>query len=170
MRLALVPLLALALGGCGYRVSGRADLLPKNIHTIAVTAFTNGSTRYKLSDRLAADITREFISRTRYEIVADPNQADAVLSGAVIDYTAFPGIYNPDVGRSSTVQMNVHLNVTLTERATGAVLYSRQNYEVRERYEISPDQSAYIEESDVALERLSRSAARAIVSGVLENF
>jgi hypothetical protein len=170
VRLALVPLLALAISGCGYRVSGRADLLPKNLHTIAVTSFTNNSTRYKLSDRLAADITREFITRTRYEIVADPEQADAVLSGAVIDYMAFPGIYNPDVGRSSTVQMNVHLNVTLTERATGAVLYSRQNFEVRERYEISPDESAYIEESDVALERLSRAAARAIVSGVLENF
>lgn len=170
MKAAFISLLALSLTGCGYHVAGHANVLPKSIHTIAVTSFGNNSTRYKLSDRLAADITREFISRTKYEIVSDPNQADAVLSGAVLDYNAFPRIYNPSVGRSSSVQMSVRLNVTLTDRASGKVLYSRQNFEVNERYEISPDQSAYIEESDLALERLSRSVARSVVSGVLENF
>ncbi len=170
MKRALLALLAAGLAGCGYHVSGHADLLPKNIKTIAVPAFTNASTRYKLSDRLAADIAREFISRTRYEIVADPGQADAVLTGSVVNYAAYPTVYDPSVSRSSTVQINVSLSVTLRERATGAVLFSRPNFELRERYEISPDQSAYFEESDVALERLSRSAARAIVSAVLENF
>ncbi len=170
MKAAAVALLAAALTGCGYRVSGHADLLPKSIKTIAVPAFTNASTRYKLSDRLAADITREFITRTRYEIIADPNQADAVLTGAVVNYAAYPTVYDPSVSRSSTVQINVGISVTLRERATGAVLFSRQNFEIRERYEISPEQAAYVEESDVALERLSRSAARSIVSAVLENF
>jgi hypothetical protein len=42
--------------------------------------------------------------------------------------------------------------------------------EVRQRYEIAIDQDAYFEESDIALERLSRDVARAVVSGVLEAF
>jgi hypothetical protein len=163
-------LAALALAGCGYRISGRGDTLPRTIHTIAVPAFSNASIRYRLSDRLAAEVTREFITRTRYDVIADPSQADAVLTGTVVNYAAYPTVYDPSVGRSSAVQISVNLSVTLRERATGAVLFSRQNFEVRERYEISIDQQAYLEESDVAIERLSRATARAIVSAVLENF
>jgi hypothetical protein len=40
----------------------------------------------------------------------------------------------------------------------------------RQRYEIAVDQTAYFEESDVALDRLSRDVARALVSSVLEAF
>ena len=47
------------------------DLIPKTIHTIAIPAFTNVTTRYKLTDQLPEAIAREFISRTRYRIVTD---------------------------------------------------------------------------------------------------
>ena len=62
------------------------------------------------------------------------------------------------------------LRVTLTDRATGKVLFSRPSMEIRERYEISVDQRAYFEESDIALERMNRSTARSLVSAILENF
>ena len=61
---------------CGYHVSGTADVLPKNVKTIAIPAFGNITTRYKLSDVLSAAVTREFISRTRYQVVTDVNSAD----------------------------------------------------------------------------------------------
>src|SRR5437016_1275452 len=69
-----ILLLGLLFASCGYHVSGKADLLPKRIHTIAIPAFGNATTKYKLSERLTSALTREFISRTRYRIVADPNQ------------------------------------------------------------------------------------------------
>ncbi|MBX5493893.1 MAG: hypothetical protein IRZ15_01030, partial [Bryobacteraceae bacterium] len=59
--LALAAVLVSA--GCGYRVSGHSDLLPKDIKTIAIPAFANGTTRYRLTDRLPAAIAREFLSR-----------------------------------------------------------------------------------------------------------
>ena len=40
--------------------------------------------------------------------------------------------------------------------------------EERERYEITADQRSYIDESDAALERLSRSVAQQVVSSILE--
>lgn len=165
-----LPLTVLMLAGCGYHVAGHADLLPKKIKTIAVPAFGNATTRYKVSDRLAAAITREFISRTRYQIVADPNRADAILSGAVVNMLSYPTIFDPASGRASGVQAVVILQVSLTDRATGAVLFTRPAMEVRERYEISVDPRAYFEESDPAMERLSRDVARSVVSGILENF
>ena len=50
--------------------------------------------------------------------------------------------------------------MTLTERTTGKVLYSRPNFEMKQRYEISIDPEKYFEESDTALDRLSQEAAR----------
>lgn len=167
---ATLALSAVLLAGCGYHVSGRADLAPKNIHTIAIPAFGNATIRYKLADRLAAAVTREFITRTRYRIVADPNEADAILSGSVINYNAYPTVFDDRTGRASGVIAIVHLQVSLQDRVTGKAIYSRPFMEFRERYEISVDQVAYFDESDMAMQRLSRDVARSIVSGVLEMF
>jgi hypothetical protein len=166
----LVALIAGLGGGCGYHTSGHADLLPRTIHTIAIPAFTNITARYKLTEQLPAAITREFIARTRYRIVPSVDDCDAVLTGAVVGYSSYPTTYDPVTGRASAVNLSVQLDVTLRERATGAVLFSRQRMEYRERYEISVDPSAYFDESDAALGRLSRDVARAVVSAVLERF
>lgn len=161
---------ALSTSGCGYHVSGHADLLPKTIRTIAVPAFGNATVRYKLSDRLAQAITREFLSRTRYRVIHNENEADAILRGSVVNLMAFPTTFDTATGRAAGVQVSVGLQLTLHERATGKVLYQNPGMEVRERYEISVDPVAYFEESDTALDRLSISVARAVVSAILENF
>ena len=164
---------ALAAGlitGCGYRVAGRADTLPRSIGSIAIPAFGNTTTRYRLTEQLPTAIAYEFIARTRYHIVTDVNAADAVLTGAVIGYNAYPTTYDPITNRASAAQLSVLLELTLRERATGAVLFSRERMEFRERYEVSVDPNTYFEESDSALGRLSRDVARIVVSAVLEWF
>jgi hypothetical protein len=158
------------LTACGYHVAGRADLLPKNIKTIAIPAFGNVTIRYKLTDKLPGAIAREFLSRTRYRVVTDPAAADAVLEGTVISYNAYPVIFDPATGRASTVQMSVVMDIVLRDRVTRAILFSQPRLEARERYELSVDQRAYFDESDIALDRLSRDVARTVVSAILEKF
>lgn len=160
----------LLTSSCGYHTGGHGDLIPKTVHTIAIPAFSNVTTRYKLTDQLPEAITREFISRTRYHIVNDTNSADAVLEGAVLSYQSFPTIFDPATGTASAVEVHVGLRLTLRERATGKILYSRPNYEIRERYEISIDPTAYFEESDSALARASQQTAQQVVSSILEAF
>jgi outer membrane lipopolysaccharide assembly protein LptE/RlpB len=163
-----VLLLALAgLTGCGYHIAGKADLLPKDIKTIAIPAFSNATARYKLADRLSSSMTREFLSRTRYQIVADPRDADATLTGALVNYTSFPIVV--EEGRTTGVQVIVMTQITLTGR-DGKVIFTRPGYEFRERYEVSVDQRSYFDESEVALDRLARDVARSLVSVVLEAF
>ena len=162
--------LCFGLTSCGYHISGHADMLPKSVQTIAIPSFRNVTSRYKLPERLAGSLTREFISRTRYHINADPEKADAVLRGIVLRYDAFPTTFDPATGRGSSVQMVVIMKLTLVERATGKVLWERPSMEVRERYEIGTDQRAYLEESDAAVDRMSRDVARTVVSAVLEAF
>ena len=158
------------LSACGYHVAGRGELLPKTIHTVAIPAFGNVTIRYKLTDRLPEAITREFITRTRYRVVSDTNQADMILTGVVNNYSSFPTTFDPTTGRASTVEVHVTMQLKLTERATGKVLFERPRLEVSERYEISQDPRQYFEESDDALNRASVAVAQQVVSAILNNF
>jgi len=163
-------LFLLLTSACGYHTAGQAELIPKTIHTIAIPAFANNTTRYKLTDQLPEAITREFIARTRYRIVPDAATADALLEGVVLTYQAFPVVLDPITNRASAVELHVNLRLNLTERATGRNLFSRPNYEIRERYQISVDPTAFFEESDSALARASQETARLVVTSILDNF
>ena len=165
----LLCTLALAAAGCGYHISGHADTLPKTIHTIAVPAFSNVTTRYQFARELSEDVTREMISRTHYQIISDPNAADAVLKGAVINYAAYGTTVAP-TGQATGVEVIVTVQFSLTNRATGKVLLERKSYEIRERYQVSVNPETYFDESGTAMQRVSRDAARSIVSAILENF
>ena len=166
--LAAVALLFTA--GCGYHVAGRGDLVPKSIKTIAVPAFQNVTTRYELARMLPEDIAREFLTRTRYTVVSDPEKADAVLTGAVVNFVYFPTTYDAAQGRSTGVQAIVTLRLALTDRTTNTAIFNRPGAEFRERYEISENPQQYFDESGPAMIRLSKDVARSVVSAILENF
>jgi TolB-like protein len=161
---------ALISTGCGYHVAGKTDLLPTDIHTIAVLPFGNISTQYKLSDYLGEAISRELLTRTRYKVVADPGKADAVLSGAVANLFSAATVLDPATGRSTGAAVVVLLQVRLQENKTGKMLFERPSLEFRERYEISVDPKQYFDESQPALVRLSQDVSHTVVSAILENF
>jgi outer membrane lipopolysaccharide assembly protein LptE/RlpB len=169
-RIALAAM-CLALSSCGYHVAGKADLVPKDVHTIAIPPFANATVKYKLTDQLPEAISREFITRTRYKPVIDPAQADAVLHGTVVNYVAFPTVIDQATGRTSGLQVNVTLNVSLVDRSTGKTIYAQPNMQVHQRYELSiTNNPQYFDESGAGLQRLSRDVARDLVSSILENF
>ncbi len=169
-RVAALLAAMLTAGSCGYHVAGRADLLPDEIRTIAVPAFDNNTERYRLTQMMAAAITREFIQRTRYRVVAKPEEADAILYGGVVNQFTYPTIFDSQTGRATGMQVIIVLDLRLVREGTGEMLYRNSGLTVQNRYEISADQEAYFEESDTALQRISADTARTVVSAILENF
>jgi len=156
--------------GCGYQVGSHGGLMPATVKTIAIPAFANLTTRYKLARLLPQDIGREFLSRTKYRIVEDPNEADAVLTGTLANFSAYPTVSDPVSGRATAAEAVVTLHVSLKDRRTGKVLFSRTGAEFRQRYEIALDPTQYFDESGPAMERISRDVAQSVVSGILEAF
>jgi hypothetical protein len=166
----LVAAFAVTLTCCGYHTAGHGDLIPTTVKTICIPAFKNASSRYKLSDHLPEAISREFISRTKYHISTNTDTCDAVLRGTLLNYLASQTVVPVSIGRAVAAEVHVILSVTLTERATGKVLYSNLNFDQRERYEISTDPIAYFEESDAGLNRVATQLARKVVSEILNKF
>jgi len=162
-------LAALCLAGCGYHVGGQGNLLPKDLRTIAIVPWGNGTTQYKLSGLMSEAVSREIISRTRYNVVADPAKADAVLSGSIVNTFTSVTIYDPATSRGTGAQITVQVQVRLMGK-DGKVLFFRPNLEFRDRYEIATDPKQYIDESQATLDRISRDVARTVVSAILEAF
>jgi hypothetical protein len=162
--------LALTLAACGYHVAGHTDTIPKTIHTVCIPAFANRTTRYKLTDRMPEAIAQEFNARTRYHVVSDCTHADAELKGSINDYRYNPTVFDPTTGRASAVDVHVYLTINFVDRTTNKVLFNRSNMEVHERYEISVDAAAYVDESDAALNRAAKTVAQQMVTAILSNF
>src|ERR1019366_10757477 len=83
--LAGLILLAALAPACGYHVAGKGSSLPPTIKTIAIPVFVNESVRFRIEQKVATAVTREFIERTSYQITANPDQSDAVLRGTIKD-------------------------------------------------------------------------------------
>jgi hypothetical protein len=168
--LAALLLLALLTASCGYRVAGGADTLPDNIESISIPAFANATTEYKIEQNIRSAVVSEFITRTRYHIVTDDDDADATLHATILLFRDYPATYDPQSNRASTVQTETHLHVALRDHKSGQVVYENPRMILTETYEVSIDPQAYFGERQAAIQRAGRSAAREMVSAILSGF
>ena len=178
LSLCLCVSVAMLLSSCGYHVGGTGTRLPPGLKVIAVPAFENRTTRYRIEQRMTQAVVHEFLARTKYRIVATESSADAVLHGEITSFEAAPAVFdttsspalNSTTARATTMLVTVHMMVRLEERETKNVLYQNDNYLFREPYEISTDPATFFDEQGPALERMSRDFASRLVADILENF
>ena len=188
--LACLLLASLAAAGCGYHVAGHGpDALPKTIHVIAVPAMENDTKTFKIEQRLTAATIHEFLARTRYKVVSDPNAGDAVLTGKVLSLEILPLLFQTPTATTQTEQatamiVNIKCQVTLTERDNDKVLYHTDNFTFRNEYQLATsgqnstssssqtrgNVEEIFQESDPAFDRMARDFAQRLVAAVTENY
>jgi outer membrane lipopolysaccharide assembly protein LptE/RlpB len=158
------------LGGCGYHVAGKSDSLPQAIRVIAVPALENKTMSYRIEQKLTAATVHEFLVKTKYKVVPDAGDADAVLRGKVLSVEAVPLLFDTASQRATTMLVTVKCEVTFTETSTQKVLYHSENFLFRNEYEISTDIPSFFGEQDPALDRLAQDFAMRLVAAVTENY
>ena len=161
---------ALLAAGCGYHVAGRSDSLPPTIHVIAVPALENKTTNYRIEQKLTSATVHEFLAKTPYKVVSNPEAGDAVLRGKVLSLEAVPLLFDTVSGRATTMLVTVKCEVTLTDSSTQKILYRSDNFLFRNQYEISTDIKSFFGEQDPALNRMAQDFATRLVAAVTENY
>jgi len=181
--------LSMASAGCGYHVAGHGpDALPKTIHVIAVPALENKTNAFKIEQKLTAATIHEFLAKTRYKVVSNPDAGDAVLTGKVMSLEILPLLFQTPTATTSTEQatammVTMKCEVTLTERDSGKVLYHTDNFVFRNEYQLAtvgqtaqtPTESRgnveeIFQESDPAFDRMAQDFAVRLVAAVTENY
>ena len=164
------PALLVLAASCGYHTAGHVVQIPENVKTIAIPAFVNETSTYRIEQMLTASVVREFTTRTHYRLMNSPSEAaDATLRGTVLSTSASPLTYDTATGRAASVLVVVSIKVMFTDRQ-GKVLYQNPAYLFREQYEVSQDLASFFEEDSPAFRRLSQDFARTLVSNILEGF
>jgi hypothetical protein len=166
----LAVLMMAAASGCGYRVAGRANTLPPTVATIAVPAFENRTSTYRIEQRLTGAVIHELLTETRYRVVSNAADGDAVLVGAVTGINGVVVVFDQSTGRATTVLVTVIMQARLQDRRTGNILYRNDNFVFREPYEISTDVPSFFDESGPAMDRVSRDFARRLVAEMRESY
>jgi outer membrane lipopolysaccharide assembly protein LptE/RlpB len=187
-RLSVALAIGVCLGavGCGYHVAGHGpDALPKTIHVIAVPTLENKTNTFKIEQRLTAATIHEFLAKTRYKIVSDPNGGDAVLTGKVLSLEILPILFQTPTATTATEQatamiVTMKCEVTLTERDSEKVLFHTDNFVFRNEYQLAtvgqtPNESRgnveeIFQESDPAFQRMAQDFASRLVAAVVENY
>jgi len=168
--LLVVVFVAWSAVSCGYHVAGHAANLPTEWKTIAVPAFKNDTTRYRVEQRFTESVIQQFLQRTKYKIVQNTQEADAVLHGEVVTIETNPMIFNATTGQVTMMLVTVHTKVLLVDNKTQNVVYKNDDMLFRDEYQISTDAREFFEEQDPALERMARDFAAQLVSNVVESF
>src|SRR5436309_7598184 len=117
--LSVMLIIMLASASCGYRLAG-AKTNNGAGRTIAVPTFANGTTAYRVEQRVSDSVRREFVRRTQFKVVP-AESGDVVVSGEVVDYVASPILFN-EQGRASSYNISIGLKVVVTDTQSGAVL------------------------------------------------
>ena len=69
-----------------------------------------------LAKYLAESVSRELIARTKYTVVADPKDADAVLYGSIANVFANATTIDPNTGRATGAQITIQVQVRLVDK------------------------------------------------------
>jgi outer membrane lipopolysaccharide assembly protein LptE/RlpB len=168
---ALAALPVAASTGCGYHMVGTSSNLPAQLKTLYVAPFINQTSRSEVDQRLTEQITEEWVRRARFEIVSSGTKADAVLSGTVKGAVVNPVQFDTE-GRATQYQLTVTIDVQLVDR-TGEkplVLWHDERFSRNTSYPVDPLAKDYFDREVEALDTLSRSMARDLITTILEGF
>ncbi len=165
------------MSGCGYHVAGHSSSLPKTIHVIAVPAMENKTSSYRIEQKLTAATIHEFLAKTQYKVVSEPDGGDAVLTGKVMSVEIIPLLYNNttsstgvQTAQATAMLVIMRCDVTFTDRLSQKVLYHNDNFVFRNEYELSSDVQSFFQEGDPAVDRMAQDFASRLVTAITENY
>lgn len=171
---AFVCLMALSTSACGYALAGRGSFLPESIKIIGVPMFANRTQVFNLETQVTEKVRSEFIGRGRYTIIPDSSGVDALLTGEVTSITISPINLTPGQLASRYV-IAMSARVELRDSRENKVLWENPGLIFREEFDpqtgqTTVDPAAFFGQDTNALERMTTSLARTIVSAILEAF
>jgi hypothetical protein len=167
--------LAGASSGCGYALAGRGSFLPAYIRVVAIPPLENRTTFFQVEQVLTEKIRTEFISRGKYNVIATPTGAQAVLSGAITSITVQPVGFT-DQQLSSRYLFTLTMRVQFVDATTNMVLWSNESLTFREEVDLTTrsdtalEGAAFLDQERSSFERISPDVARTVVSAILEAF
>jgi hypothetical protein len=171
-RLALA-LAALSVASCGYALVGRGTVVDPTIKRIGVPLFRDATGRPGLDQRITQKVIEELLKRGRFDVVQDRAGVDAVVDGELLRFDQTPvGFSDAGGARTQASRYAVTLTARVRYAKTGQdePIWANESFSFRDEYDVGADSANFFDQQGPAIERLSTSFARSLVSAMLEAF
>ena len=163
-----VILLVASLCGCGYHFGGETDQLPGGVRNLYVAMFDNQTPEAFLENLITNRIIEKFSRTGKILIVEDKSAADAVLSGAVTNYSRSSVAYTGDdsiIEYRSTIRCFAELR----QVSDNAVLW-KGSVAWNEEFTADADREMEEDREAIAQEAISERIADELYARLTENF
>lgn len=167
---ALLVSILLTAQSCGYALVGTGSFLPEYIRTVAIPTFDNNTSRFEVEVRITDAVTREFVSRGDFSVVADPQGADAELTGTITSFVVSPIGLGAGGEEVTNYLVLIRAQVNFRDLVQNRVLYSNNDFLFRQQFELESNPNSFFDVSNVAVDEIAIEFARTVVASILEGF
>lgn len=177
--LLMVSILWIGFLGCGYHLRATGEPMGLKIESLAIPLMTSTSSNKGFEADFTRMIREEFISHAKVPLLPR-EKAQAVLIGKIYDTRFRPLTYDLQqqavAGETTTHEvtssrrMRISLDVQLTDRATGKVIWREKAMKEEASFIVGMDPLANRYYQQQALQKISRRLAKRIYLKTMERF
>lgn len=157
--------LMLAVGGCGYSLSGN---LPGHIRTVAVPVFTNKTQEPAVENAITNAVINAFVTSGRLRVVP-VEQADSVLEGEIVGYQIDSIAFDRRLN-AREYRLLVTLNIQFRDVRQGTMLWRQEGLQEKADFRIPGQVSATISREEGAVRQAAVDIGRRIVNLAVDRF
>ncbi len=160
---------SLTTASCAYTLVGTGSFIPEYIQVVAIPTFVNRTRRFEVEILITDAVTREFVARGDFAVVADQQAADAVLSGTITNFTVTPIGLNPNE-EASNYLVQITAQVTFRDLVQNRILFTNDTFLFRSQFELEQNPNEFFDVTNVAIAEIAIEFARSVISQILEGF
>lgn len=161
----VVLFLAMAVGGCGYHLSGFSGKMPGGVVALYIPMFENRTQKPDIEGIITSAFATEFATS-----VDVTEKADVVMNGALTGYSLQSVSYNQnDVNQE--YRLTVVVSLKMAKRDGSEVVWQEESISSYGDFAVNTSDLTATREAELAaFRKIARDSARLVKEKMLENF
>jgi len=155
--------------GCGYAFAPQGEHFDRRIKNIYVEPFGNKTAQAEIENFMRTAFIDQIIQNSRFKAVPNIEQADAIISGNILNITSVALSYRKSI-LAAEERMTITMETAFREKDSGKTLWSSRNVTATVDYELQDDINLLPSTKKRALTKLSRDTAEKAFNMMMSNF
>ncbi|PKN18635.1 MAG: hypothetical protein CVU71_14245 [Deltaproteobacteria bacterium HGW-Deltaproteobacteria-6] len=122
----LISLSCLLLFGCGYGFAPQGEHIDQRLKNVYVAPFGNKTAEAEVENFMRTAFINQIIQSKRFKAVSSIDQADAIISGKVLNLSTAALSYQSNI-LAAEERMTVTLEIDLREKDSGKIIWYSRN-------------------------------------------
>ena len=161
--------LLMTVMSCGYAFAPQGENIDPAIRTIYVEPFGNKTAQAELENYMRTAFIDQILQNTRFKTVSGVEQADAVISGSVLNFNTSTLSYRKTI-LAAEERATVTLEVTFRETKSGKTLWSSRAVSGSVDYKLEDDINLLPAARKNSFAKLARDTAERALNLMMSNF